>query len=692
MTVELRPLGVSCNISCTYCYQGHQREAGNIGKKYDLDKMFRSVEREGRPFTLFGGEPLILPVEDLETIFRWGLEKYGKNQIQTNGILINDEHIRLFQTYNVDVGISIDGPGKLNDLRWQHNLSKTRANTEKTMENIRRICKEHRAPGLIITLHRLNAVTERLPRLVEWVRELDTLGVPSVRLHLLEIESELIRHRYSLSDEENIKCLLTFADLQEELTQLRLDVLEEMTNQLLGKDHGTSCVWHSCDPYTTQSVRGIEGNGQSSNCGRTNKDGVDYIKANKTGFERYLSLYHTPQEYGGCKDCRFFVMCKGQCPGTAIDGDWRNRSELCRVWKELFVYIEDKLVRKGFSPLSLQPLRFTVEKKMLEQWERGKQTTIQSIMRDLETTGAPLDEDGSVLRGSSQFLRYAFVGDEQRMKWEPRLAAIRTALAKNSVQTVANGLSLISIVRVTPSDLFVIHEYAARKGLHLKAIPGGEGKYNRLVVGSEANLRLFYDAFKDNNLELMYVLLGIPSCCQKAMVRKVVGGFDPLWDLKVTYTEFKQRENEFNCNKVLNVLMRPLGLDLLGYVPCSHLCKESEVFGESKLNVGKISGIEQEMTWIEEMLDWPAEWTTLHGIAELKTGIMKVSSTSLPTHDKIIIRYYGGRMASDAAKGKSFSFKGAYNGGNGAVPKVEKPTLGDSFSDENSSIGQPPTF
>jgi uncharacterized protein len=28
MSVELRPLGVKCNIRCSYCYQDPQREAG----------------------------------------------------------------------------------------------------------------------------------------------------------------------------------------------------------------------------------------------------------------------------------------------------------------------------------------------------------------------------------------------------------------------------------------------------------------------------------------------------------------------------------------------------------------------------------------------------------------------------------------------------------------------------------------
>lgn len=30
MSVELRPLGVQCNIKCTYCYQNPLRDAGNL--------------------------------------------------------------------------------------------------------------------------------------------------------------------------------------------------------------------------------------------------------------------------------------------------------------------------------------------------------------------------------------------------------------------------------------------------------------------------------------------------------------------------------------------------------------------------------------------------------------------------------------------------------------------------------------
>ena len=38
--------------------------------------------------------------------------------------------------------------------------------------------------------------------------------------------------------------------------------------------------------------------------------------------------------------CRFFAFCKGHCPGTAIHGDWRNRTVHCRFWYALFERIE----------------------------------------------------------------------------------------------------------------------------------------------------------------------------------------------------------------------------------------------------------------------------------------------------------------------------------------------------------------
>ncbi|MGA9770747.1 MAG: radical SAM protein [Blastocatellia bacterium] len=385
MGAELRPLGVNCNITCQYCYQNPQRDAGNLTRSYDMEAMKSALARERDGFTLFGGEPLLLPKEDLRELWAWGLERFGYNSLQTNGTLITETYIQMFREYRVHVGISIDGPGELNDVRWAGSLEKTREATEKTHTAIERLCKEGMPPSLIVTLHRNNATADKLPVMHDWFRYLESLGVMRARLHVLEVENELIRSKYALPMHENIKALLSFVELESELKSLRFDIFQDMESLMTGQDSRASCVWRACDPYTTEAVRGIEGNGQTSNCGRTNKEGIDFTKAEMPGFERYVALYYTPQEHGGCKGCRFFLMCKGQCPGTAIDGDWRNRTEHCEVWKTLFTHIEKRLVEKEIAPISRLPIRNDLEAAMVKAWASGTNPLMHDLLQVLKT-------------------------------------------------------------------------------------------------------------------------------------------------------------------------------------------------------------------------------------------------------------------------------------------------------------------
>lgn len=381
MSVELRPLGVRCNIRCQYCYQNPQRDAGGFTKTYQMAAMKDAIEKEGGPFTLFGGEPLLIPPADLEELWSWGFERFGSNCVQTNGTLINSNHIRMFRKYRVSVGISIDGPAELNDIRWAGSLEATRKATAKTESIIVELCHQGIPPCLIITLHRGNACSERLPILMRWVRDLDALGIRSIRLHILEVDHPVIREKYALSNEENVEAFLRFAELEDELKNTRFDVFRDINNLLVGRDQHSTCVWGACDPYTTSAVRGVEGLGQRSNCGRTNKEGIDFAKSDTPGYERYLALYQTPQQYGGCQDCRFFLMCKGQCPGTAINGDWRNRTEHCDVWKALFEHFERRLQRKRQNPISLDlPVRSCLEEEFVRAWSQGRNTHMYALL------------------------------------------------------------------------------------------------------------------------------------------------------------------------------------------------------------------------------------------------------------------------------------------------------------------------
>jgi len=359
------------------------RDAGNGYTSYDMGKMKQAILESGDSFHLFGGEPLLMKEDDLEELLRWGFKQFGENGIQTNGALINANHIRMFKQYGAYVGLSIDGPGKLNDVRWAGTLEKTRAATAKSEAAIEMLCEAGIKPGLMIQLTRCNVSKERMPIMMDWLREMDKLGIHSVRLHVLEIEHPAVRAKYALSIEENIEALFAFMELEQELKHIKFDLSTDIRDLLLYDDTDVPCVWRSCDAYTTTAVHGIDGQGLKHNCGLTDKEGINFQKPDVEGFERYVALYYTPQEYGGCKGCRFFLACKGHCPGTGIDRDWRNRSEYCGVWKKLFTLIESQLVEEGQTPLSLHPNRKNWEVDLINGYMRGKNPSISCDLLEL---------------------------------------------------------------------------------------------------------------------------------------------------------------------------------------------------------------------------------------------------------------------------------------------------------------------
>ncbi|MBZ5715954.1 aKG-HExxH-type peptide beta-hydroxylase [Nannocystis pusilla] len=427
MGIEVRPLGVRCNIGCQYCYQNPQRDAGNVARRYDVPAILRVLAADPRPFSLFGGEALLVPLADLERLWAFGLERHGGNTVQTNGTLIGDEHVAAFKRYKVRVGVSIDGPGELNDARWAGTLARTRELTQKTESAIARLLAEGLPVSLIVTLHRGNATADKLPRMHAWLADLAARGLRAARLHTLEVDDPAVGARYALDADENVAALRSFAALERRVPALKLDVFTDMKQMLRGRDARAGCVFRACDSYTTAAVSGVEGDGQSSNCGRTNKDGVDFTKADRAGYERYVALHRTPQRDGGCKDCRFFLMCKGHCPGTAIDGDWRNRSEHCEVHKRLFVDAEDELRAAGELPLSLHPLRARVEAGMLAAWARGDNPTVESVVRDVVANGTGAKEH---VPGDMRFVRLSWVSEAARRLWLPRLERVRRALVE----------------------------------------------------------------------------------------------------------------------------------------------------------------------------------------------------------------------------------------------------------------------
>ena len=358
MSVEVNVVGVQCGLSCSYCYQGPVRiSTKNRAPAIDhgaIQAAVLAAKPGPQGFSVFGGEALLAKVSDLERIWAFGLERFGTNGVQTSGVPMGEEHIALFKRYRVHVGFSIDGPGELNDARAAGSPEATRKATGHSIAMLHRCLAEGIGCSLIVTLHRMNASPDRLPRLLDWFRGLDSAGLSSARLHLLERDGPG-GERLALTDAENISALIAAQKLESELTRLRFDVFEDIAKKLRDPEASATCVWNGCDPWTTPAVHGIEPDGSRGLCQRVHKDGQKWAPADSRSNIRQHVLWATPQEDGGCRGCRFFLQCGGHCPGTAIGGDWRKRTIDCGTWFALLERTEAAMVARGEAPASLAP-------------------------------------------------------------------------------------------------------------------------------------------------------------------------------------------------------------------------------------------------------------------------------------------------------------------------------------------------
>jgi len=417
MTIELHPLsGLACNIRCQYCYQYASRcvevEQGppRVISDEMIDQIVASLPPPGKAkdgstrtwFTLFGGEPLMAPLATLERLFQRAADKGRTVGIQTNGTLLTAAHVELFARFKVCPGISIDGPGMLNDARWAGTLEATWQMTARTEAAIETLAAAGIPPGLIITLHAGNVGTDGvLATFRAWLARMAALGVRSFTLHPME------------RDAQAAHWMLPMDRLAEVLLSLWADpppgasfpLFSEVLALQSGEDAEASCVWKTCDPWSTSGAVTYEPDGTQGSCVRVFKDGVRWLPAEPRAHERQLILAVTPQEEGGCKDCPYWVMCRGHCPGCSIDGDWRNRSEFCAVWKALFAEAERRLVAQGKVPISRDPQRAAFAARCAEIWAAGDRAGLARVVADVRAgvraPPASVNGHGDVPHGDS---------------------------------------------------------------------------------------------------------------------------------------------------------------------------------------------------------------------------------------------------------------------------------------------------
>lgn len=360
-----------CNLGCTYCYENPDRERKQewVDRQYDIDKIMEQLEewKEKYPKTppgLHGGEPLLVKKEHMEVVFEFANEHYdGGTHIQTNGTLMDEEHVEMFRKYNVAVGISCDGPEELNRLRKasgerdsdDHNSTDNM--TKRTHEAIEMCVDAGVQTNLITVLSTQNAGTEeKYEVLLDW---LDGMNQKGVYGHFNPaIPYEDIQNDVSLDPEVLKDRFLRLWEWQKEEPYRRWGPASTYIDNLLGAKL-TDCVNNKCDVFNAGAARIAKGNGETTGCGKTWSavgDGVPFLQGPSTDneydntTERYEVLKQTPgavtedePDMGGCKGCKYWNVCQGGCPSSGINDDYRNRTIWCEAKYALYEKMEEDL-------------------------------------------------------------------------------------------------------------------------------------------------------------------------------------------------------------------------------------------------------------------------------------------------------------------------------------------------------------
>ncbi|WP_428944164.1 anaerobic sulfatase maturase [Pantoea sp. FN060301] len=167
--VMAKPTGSRCNIDCNYCFYLHKeqlleqdRHSGMSDEVLEtfIQQYIDSQDGDRVVFSWQGGEPTLMGLGYFEKIVALQ-KKYQKpgqrieNDLQTNGILLNDSWARFLRQHHFLVGISIDGPAELHD---RYRVTRSGKPTfDKVMAGVAAL-KRHQVPfNALVTVNRTNA-------------------------------------------------------------------------------------------------------------------------------------------------------------------------------------------------------------------------------------------------------------------------------------------------------------------------------------------------------------------------------------------------------------------------------------------------------------------------------------------------------------------------------------------------------
>jgi len=347
LSLLIKPVSADCNMHCRYCFyrrptDPYRFEERHIMADATLKAMISGyMKSAGRcaSFGWQGGEPLLAGIDFFEKVVAYQ-QHYGLsaqrvgNNLQTNGLLLNERWARFFRRYNFFIGVSLDGPEEVHN-RYRHPANGNDG-FQRTLAGIRTL-RDHQVEFSILAV--INDVTAKKPAELYdfFIRNgLDRLQF----IPCLEIRGETGKVQdYSVTVQDYRDFLCTLFDLwyNHGRPAASIRLFENILAVYLGRDPEICAFKDRCGSYLVVEYNGdvypcdffVEASWLLGNLRETSIG--DLMK------KRRRREFNDRKRLGapGCNSCEWNFICHFGCPHYRLSA---GENYFCDAYRQFFQY------------------------------------------------------------------------------------------------------------------------------------------------------------------------------------------------------------------------------------------------------------------------------------------------------------------------------------------------------------------
>ena len=342
-----------CNLNCKYCFANSNYNGEDMSEEVMKETIKQALDMPEVSEIIFefqGGEPTV-NFEGIKRFVELAEEmndgrKSVSYRIETNGTLITDEIARFFWSHRIKVGVSIDGPGSINDATRVYKDGK--GSFENIIEGVRALRRNgYKVLGSVCTINKYNV--EHPKEIVEFFKS-ENFSFKPRPVNILGREKE----NHTVPDPS--KWFEAYKEMYFYSKELGVDnssthIYEENVYTPF-RDY--ICLRSPCG--AAREVVSINPNGDVYPC--DGFKGIEEFKMGNILNEKIVDMLKKPfvqklrnrtwKDIPRCSTCVFHAMC-GSCAYSAYGAfnDIFREDPECLARKKIFLFLIENWIREN---------------------------------------------------------------------------------------------------------------------------------------------------------------------------------------------------------------------------------------------------------------------------------------------------------------------------------------------------------